>query len=152
MLQSSLFKTTTYFLPVRILCEYICFRDSQKLRQCNFLKHSSSCWGGPDAAAEDATAEDTTAEDGTAEDGTAELSNLGWTLRRSHQILTLPWTLRRVGVRVRVLRVRVRVRIRLRVRLGLELGLGLGLGLGLWFRRSSAVAAMVICEYLVAPP
>ena len=39
---------------------------------------------GPDAAAEDAAAEDTTAEDGTAEDATAELSNLGWTLRRSH--------------------------------------------------------------------
>ena len=49
---------------------------------------------------------DTTAEDGTAEDATADLFNLGWTLRRSHQILTLPWTLRRVGVRVRVLRVR----------------------------------------------
>ena len=31
---------------------------------------------------------DTTAEDGTVEDATAELSNLGWTLRRSHQILT----------------------------------------------------------------
>ena len=28
---------------------------------------------------------------------TAELFNLGWTLRRSHQILTLPLTLRRVG-------------------------------------------------------
>ena len=56
---------------------------------------------GPDAVAEDATA-----EDATAEDATAELSHLGWTLRRSHQILTLPWTLRRVGVRVRVLRVR----------------------------------------------
>ena len=92
----------------------------------------------------DTTAEDGTAEDGTAEDGTAELFNLGWTLRRSHQILTLPWRLRRVGVRV--LRVRVRLRIRLRVRVRL------GLGLGLWFRRSSAVAAMVIREYLVAPP
>ena len=66
----------------------------------------------PDAAAEDATAEDTTAEDRTAEDATAELSNLGWTLRQSHQMLTLPWTLRRVGVRVRVLRVRGRVRVR----------------------------------------
>ena len=31
---------------------------------------------------------DTTAEDATAEDATAELFNLGWTLRRSHQILT----------------------------------------------------------------
>ena len=41
------------------------------------------------------TAVDTTAEDGTAEDATAELSSKGWTLRRSHQILTLPWTLRR---------------------------------------------------------
>ena len=38
--------------------------------------------------AEDATAVDTTAEDGMAEDTTAELFNLGWTLRRSHQILT----------------------------------------------------------------
>ena len=65
-------------------------------------------------------------------------------------ISTLPWTLRRVGVRVRVLRVRVRVRVRIRLRV--RLGLGLGLGLGLWLRRSSAVAAMVICEYLVAPP
>ena len=36
----------------------------------------------------DTTAEDGTAEDGTAEDATAELANLGWTLRRSHQILT----------------------------------------------------------------
>ena len=90
---------------------------------------------GPDAAAEDAT---------------AELFNLGWTLQRSHQILTLPWTLGRVGVGVRVLRVRVRLRIRLRV--WVRLGLGIGLGLGLWFRRSSAVAASLICEYLVAPP
>ena len=55
--------------------------------------------------------------DTTAEDATAELFNLGWTLRRSHQILTLPWTLRRVGVGVRVLRVRVRVRLRLRLRI-----------------------------------
>ena len=38
---------------------------------------------------------DTTAEDVTAEDATAELSSKGWTLRRSHQILILPWTLRR---------------------------------------------------------
>ena len=45
--------------------------------------------GGPDAAAEDGTAVDTTAEDGTAEDATAELFNFGWTLRRSHQILTI---------------------------------------------------------------
>ena len=36
----------------------------------------------------DTTAVDTTAEDATAEDATAELFNLGWTLRRSHQILT----------------------------------------------------------------
>ena len=50
---------------------------------------------GPDAAAEDGTAVDTTAEDATAEDATAELSRKEWTLRRSHQILTLPWTLRR---------------------------------------------------------
>ena len=59
--------------------------------------YSSYCMPlrGPDAAAEDGTAVDTTAEDGTAEDATAELFNLGWTLRRSHQILTLPWTLRR---------------------------------------------------------
>ena len=66
----------------------------------------------------------------------------------------LPWPLWRVVVRVRVLgvRVRVRVRLRLRLRLRVRLGLGLGLWLGLWFRRSSAVAAMVICEYLVAPP
>ena len=108
-------------------------------------------WGGPDTAAEDGTAVDTTAEDATAEDATAELFNLGWTLRRSHQILTLvlPWTLRRVGVGVRVLRVRVRLRIRLRNRVRL----GLGLGLGLWLIRCrSAVAAMVIREYLVAPP
>ena len=90
-------------------------------------------------------AEDATAEDATAEDATAELSNLGWTLRWSHQILTLPWTLRRVGVRVRVLRVRVRVRIRIKIRLRVRLGLGL------WFSRGSALAAMVICEYLVAP-
>ena len=80
-----------------------------------------------------ATAEGATAEGATAEAAMAELFNLGWTLRRSHQILTLPWTLRRVGVRVRVLRVRVR--------LGLEFG----------FRRRP-VAAMVICEYLVALP
>ena len=57
--------------------------------------HISRLIGGPDAAAEDGTAVDTTAEDGTAEDATAELSSKGWTLRRSHQILTLPWTLRR---------------------------------------------------------
>ena len=56
--------------------------------------------------------EDGTAVDTTAEDATAELFNLGWTLRRSHQILTLPWTLWRVMVRVRV---------RVRVRLGLGL-------------------------------
>ena len=95
---------------------------------------------------------DTTAEDATAEDATAELFNLGWTLRRSHQILTLPWTLGRVGVGVRVLRLRVRVRLRIRLRVWVRLGLGIGLWLGLWFRRSSAVAASVICEYLVAPP
>ena len=41
-----------------------------------------------DTTAEDATAVDNRAEDGTAEDATAELFNLGWTLRRSHQILT----------------------------------------------------------------
>ena len=70
---------------------------------------------------------DTTAENGTAEDTTAELFNLGWTLRRSHQILTLPWTLRQVGVRVRVLRIRVRVRLRIRLRVRVRLGSGLGL-------------------------
>ena len=62
------------------------------------MYQSTSVIWGPDAAAEDGTAVDTTAEDGTAEDATAELFNLGWTLRRSHQILTLPLTLRRVGV------------------------------------------------------
>ena len=67
---------------------------------------------GPDTAAEDGMAVDTTAEDATAEDATAELFNLGWTLRRSHQKLTLPWTLRRV--RVRVLRVMVRLTVRVR--------------------------------------
>ena len=41
-----------------------------------------------DGTAEDGTAEDGTAEDSTAEDAAAELFNLGWTLRRSHQILT----------------------------------------------------------------
>ena len=48
------------------------------------------------AAAEDGTAVDTLAEDGIAENATAELYNYrkGWTLiRRSNQILTLPWTL-----------------------------------------------------------
>ena len=69
---------------------------------------------------------DTTAEGGTAEDATAELFNLGWTLRRSHQILTLPRTLQRVGVRVRVLRVRVRVRLRVRLRVRVKVRLGLG--------------------------
>ena len=69
---------------------------------------------GPDAAAEDGTAMDTNT---TAEDATAELVTFGWTLRRSHQILTLPWTLRRVEVRVMVLRVRVRVRLWLWLRL-----------------------------------
>ena len=33
--------------------------------------------------------------------------------------------------------------VRLRIRLRVRVRLGLGLGLGLWFRRSSAVAAMV---------
>ena len=68
---------------------------------------------GPDAAAEDGTAMDTST---TAEDATAELFNFGWTLRWSHQILTLPWTLRRVEVRVMVLRVRVRLWLWLRLR------------------------------------
>ena len=74
-------------------------KNSTHLLDINIL-----AWG-PDATAEDGTAVDTSAEDGNTEDVTAELFNLGWTLRRSHQILTQPWTLRRV--RVRVLRVRV---------------------------------------------
>ena len=45
-----------------------------------------------------------------------------------YQILALPWTLRRVGVRVRVLRVKVMVRVWLRLRVRVRLGLG--------FRRS----------------
>ena len=74
--------------------------------------------------------------DAAAEDGTADLFNLGWTLRRSHQILTLPWTLRQVGVRVRVLRVRVRVRVRVRLRIRLRVRVQLGSGLGLCLHRS----------------
>ena len=80
-----------------ILTLKIC--SNVEVKSLAFLSAATGSTRGPDAAAEDGTAVDTTAEDGTAEDATAELFNLRWTLRRSHQILTLPLNLklRRVG-------------------------------------------------------